>query len=208
MPIRVRGTISIQRKSSSRGAFNVGDLDTEIGSFEVKDSLIEEFEPGKYTGEFIVRWIAPDSFTWRGRVFVKNRATLEAIFVDGEEEAPAPTAPPEPDPLDHQGSTASSGGPVALPPSQPAPAPAPAADLPAKGDKFAPSAPVPASTSDDDDLALFGLELHADVQRRQSVKLDPTVDRQQFRRQRDRLKELGYQFDAKIQTWLADRVTA
>ena len=33
MSIRVRGTITIQRKTSSRGAFNVGDLVTEIGEF-------------------------------------------------------------------------------------------------------------------------------------------------------------------------------
>jgi hypothetical protein len=77
MSIRVRGTITIQRKTSSRGAFNVGDLVTEIGEFEVKDSLIEEFEPGKYSGDFLIKFIAPDSYSWRGRVFVKVRATLD-----------------------------------------------------------------------------------------------------------------------------------
>ena len=72
MSVRVRGTINIQRKAGRKGDFNIGDLSTEIGAFEVKDALIEQFEPGKYTGEFIIQWIEPDSFSWRGRVFVKN----------------------------------------------------------------------------------------------------------------------------------------
>ena len=101
MSVRVRGTINIQRKSGRRGDFNIGDLSTEIGTFEVKDALIEQFEPGTYSGEFIIQWIEPDSFSWRGRVFVKNRATLVEILVDeADEGAPPPATPPEPDPID------------------------------------------------------------------------------------------------------------
>lgn len=200
MSIRVHGTITIQRKSSPRGAFNVGDLDTEIGTFEVKDSLIEEFEPGKYSGEFLIRWIAPDSFSWRGRVFVKNRATLEAIYVDDEDgHAPAPATPPEPDPIDQ-------ASPLPQSTSAPAPAPAP---TPTRAPVTTSTASLPAESSaqphsdGDADLVLLGDELNGLVAARQPVKLDPTVDRQQFRQQRDRLKELGYHFDAKSQTWLA-----
>lgn len=200
MSIRVHGTITIQRKSSPRGAFNVGDLDTEVGVFEVKDSLIEEFEPGKYSGEFLIRWIAPDSFTWRGRVFVKNRATLEAIYVDDEDgHPPAPATPPEPDPIDQASP---------LPQAPPTPAQAPAL-APARAPAAPANATPPAESSaqlpsdGNADLELLGDELNGLVAARQPVKLDPTVDRQQFRRQRDRLKELGYHFDAKSQTWLA-----
>jgi hypothetical protein len=35
-----------------------------------------------------------------------------------------------------------------------------------------------------------------------TVALDPTVDRARFRRQRDRLKELGYRFEPLQQSWL------
>lgn len=205
MSIRVRGTISIQRKNSSRGAFNVGDLATEIGEFEVKDSLIEEFEPGKYTGEFLIKWIAPDSFSWRGRVFVKNRATLEEIFVDeADEGAPAPAAPPEPDPLENAPPVAST--PAAAADAQPVPADRPsaaAADRPgsSNGDTAAP-ARSRGDSGDSADLELFGQEIHAQLAQTLAIKLDPTVDRQQFRTQRDRLKALGYQFDAKSQTWM------
>ncbi len=187
MSIRVRGTITIQRKTSARGAFNIGDLSTEIGEFEVKDSLIEEFEPGKYTGDFIIRWIAPDSFAWRGRVFVKNRATLDEIIVDeADEGAPAPSAPPEPDPIEH--APAPSQAKATQQQETPAPSAAPVTDARKPEGKV-------------DDVGLFGEELVALLQECAPIKLDPTVDREQFRKQRDRLKEIGYSFDAKAQTW-------
>jgi hypothetical protein len=56
-------------------------------------------------------------------------------------------------------------------------------------------------------VKLFGAELGAKVWKREGIKLDPTVDRGLFREQRDRLKELGYRFDAKAQAWAVDRVT-
>lgn len=202
MAIRVRGTLSIQRKTSARGAFNIGDLATEIGEFEVKDSLIEEFEPGKYTGEFIIKWIAPDSFSWRGRVFVKNRATLEEILIDeADEGAPTPSTPPEPDPIEQ--APAAAPRPTAAPPSQ---EPATQSAAPVKGarSKSASTTKEPA----DGDAELFGEELLALLQQRSPIKLDPTVDREQFRRQRDRLKVIGYSFDAKAQTWSIKEVAS
>lgn len=186
MAIRVRGTLSIQRKTSARGAFNVGELASQIGLFEIKDSLIEEFEPGKYTGEFIISWIEPDSFSWRGRVFVKVRATLDEILIDeADEGAPAPSAPPEPDPIEQQAPAQAK-----VPPNQETPAPQ--------------AAPVKAASKPESksvDAELFGEELLALLQDCAPIKLDPAVDREQFRQQRDRLKEIGYSFDAKAQTW-------
>lgn len=176
MAIRVRGTIVITRKGGRRGDFNIGDLSTEIGEFEVKDSLIEEFEPGKYTGEFIISWIEPDSFSWRGRVFVKVHATLAEMLIDEAEEGGMPPAPPpEPDPME-----ATAGAPSATavePPARP------------------PDALDP-------DRKLFGPEIYALLLQRETIKLDPTTERQLFRQQRDRLKDLGYSFDAKPQTWV------
>ena len=187
MSIRVRGVIVITRKSSKYGDFNVGDLSTEIGVFEVKDQVIEEFEPGKYTGDFLIQWIAPDSFAWRGKVFVKNRATLAEILVDQDDgEAPPPAMPPEPDPIESPAQQQSLNlslerSPAAAPPI----AERPTAALTAAGD-----------------AKLFGAELWALVTGRLTMKLDPVaVDRQTFRQQRDRLKALAYRFDAKSQTW-------
>jgi hypothetical protein len=213
MSIRVRGTITIQRKNSARCAFNIGDLNTEIGEFEVKDSLIEEFEPGKYTGDFLIKWIAPDSFSWRGRVFVKNRATLEEILIDeADETAPAPSSPPEPDPIESQShqaahaqaSTATSAASVAPSPESSAPTPRQPRSSPREGNAN-PGAAAPAADKPASDIAadeqLFGDEIYALLKRKELIKLDPSVDREMFRMQRDRLRTLGYAFDPKSQSW-------
>ena len=208
MSIRVRGTIIITRRSSRNGGFNVGELSTEIGSFEVKDQLIEEYEPGKYAGEFLIAWIGPDSFIWQGKVFVKIRATLEAVFIDQDEgEAPAPATPPEPDPIETAATAiakakASAG-------DEPAPTPSATTTLTptltrtaAGADDQALPQPKPLATSEQsEDGRLFGAELLDLVLARKVIKLDPTVDRQVFRHQRDRLKELGFVFNATGQTW-------
>jgi hypothetical protein len=188
MSISVRGTLVVQRKRGRKGEFNIGDLSTEIGEFEVKDALIEEFEPGKYTGEFLVNWIEPDSFSWRGKVFVKNRANLDAIYIDEADETPeasTPAVPPEPDPAD----------PAPLDTTEPADHGHAAAPKPLRPRTAAtPSEPV-------DDSSLFGPELFELLAQRQAMKLDPTIDRVQFRQQRDRLKAVGYSFNSKTQTW-------
>jgi len=189
MSISVRGTLVVQRKRGRKGEFNIGDLSTEIGEFEVKDALIEEFEPGKYAGEFVINWIEPDSFSWRGKVFVKNRANLDAIYIDEADEtadAATPAVPPEPDPAD------------------PAPIGEGSAQLEHAGSKASTSRrarPMPDSEAQPDDPSLFGDELFALLADRQAMKLDPTIDRVQFRQQRDRLKALGYTFNVKTQTW-------
>lgn len=213
MAIRVQGTIVISRKSGKRGAFNVGELRTEIGEFEVKDALIEEYEEGSYTGSFFINWIEPESFSWRGRVFVKNRAQLEAIQIDDADTAtpPAPQQPPVPDPVDEQvtqasgrdekPSSESTGLPGSADPSPPTPqAPSAPAATPQRPTAQA-TGQAPATSDDAGDLTLFGEELQQQLAQQASIKLDPTVDRITFRAQRDRLKQLGYSFDAKSQTW-------
>jgi hypothetical protein len=199
MAIRVQGTLVISRKKGKRGDFNVGDLCTEIGEFEVKDSLIEEFDEGRYRGDFIIKWIEPDSFAWRGKVFVKNRATLEEIIVDHvDDEGTQPTEqPPTIDPVDAAAvPTHAQAAAVQVPAVQP-PATA-SAESPPRRSRSGPSVP-PAGVPSSEEL--FGAALFSELQSKQPIKLDPTVDRVQFRLQRDRLKEMGYGFDAKIQTW-------
>jgi hypothetical protein len=203
MAIRVRGTMTIERKNSRRGDFNIGDLCTEIGVFEVKDSLIEEFEPGEYTGDFIIQWIEPDSFAWRGKVFVKNRATLAEILIDHAEEGGTPPAPPpEPDPIDNSGAAPASAPPAPSLPEHPGAVPGrhaqPGTEAPVGQPAQASADPTSKASPDQE---LFGDELFEQLRILSMIKLDPSVDRQKFRAQRDRLKELGYSFDAKAQTW-------
>jgi hypothetical protein len=51
------------------------------------------------------------------------------------------------------------------------------------------------------DASLFGPEIHQQILAGEAVKMDPTVDRELFRQQRDRLKALGFAFNAMSQTW-------
>jgi hypothetical protein len=45
-------------------------------------------------------------------------------------------------------------------------------------------------------------ELYDKIRAREPLKLDPTIgDRVRFRMQRDRMRELNYQFVSKTQTW-------
>ena len=188
MSITVEGTLVVDRKKGRRGEFNIGDLSTEIGEFEVKDALIEEYEPGRYQGSFVIKWIEPDSFSWRGRVFVKNRATLEAIYIDEEMDAgdASTQVPPTPDPADTQAAP-----------------PAPVDALLATPAADAPSTPVAAGgiAPATDEAALFTEETYLAIQSGEAIKLDPTVDRVLFRSQRDALKAIGYEFQVTEQIW-------
>lgn len=191
--ISVRGRLVVQRKTGRKGDFNVGDLSTEIGQFEVKDQLIEEYEPGTYTGLFLISWIEPDSYSWKGRVFVKVRATVEEVIIDDVDETPpqaADSQPPEPDPAD--------------PPPAPAAAPGTTQVSTRTQPRSAKAKSNPAPSIDGEvpgDAELFGTELFELLQKREPIKLDPTVDRVLFRAQRDRLKKCDYDFNAKAQTW-------
>ena len=57
------------------------------------------------------------------------------------------------------------------------------------------------------DEVLFGEEVFALFSRKLRVKLDPSVDRELFRRQCKRLKAAGYEFDSKPQAWSVAQVS-
>ncbi len=79
--ISVPGTINIRTIPGRFGAFNVGTLECSIGSFTVKDSSIEEFDEGCYSGDFVIEKIKPSSYFSSGRMVVEIRATLNAIML-------------------------------------------------------------------------------------------------------------------------------
>ena len=192
--IRISGILNVKSIKGSRGAFSVGELTSSVGSFKVKDQILDQFSEGSYEGEFLVAHIYPASYVHYGRVITEIRAKLAEIILPEGEEKPLPeqTVPQEPDPVEE---------PQALAAAAPAEAPADAAvDTQA--------APGPLSEEEAKDLALFGAELYGAVTKRDPIKLDPTVDRLKFRAQRDRLKGLGYRFDAARQAWGFEEVAA
>lgn len=192
--IRISGILNVKSIKGSRGAFSVGELTSSVGSFKVKDQILDQFSEGSYEGEFLVAHIYPASYVHYGRVITEIRAKLAEIILPEGEEKPLPeqTVPQEPDPVEE---------PQAVAAAAPAEAPADAAvDTQAAAGSL--------TEEEAKDLALFGAELYGAVTKRDAIKLDPTVDRIKFRAQRDRLKGLGYRFDAARQAWGFEEVTA
>lgn len=174
--IKLSGLLTIKAIDGRNGRFHIGRLVTELGEFTVKDTLLEQYDPGKYEGEFGVSRIYPYSYFANGGVKVEIRACVETIALAGiehltpEEEA---TLVVEPDPLDE---TAAHG----------------------RSECASAAADLLDDTTEDPDVRLFGDLWPLATE----VKLDPTVDRAMFRAQRDRLKTLGYRFQAIGQVWI------
>lgn len=177
--MNINGILTIRTIHGANGPFNVGRLMTELGEFSVKDTLLDQYEEGRYEGNFNITQIYPTSYFASGRFVVEVRATLKSLSLEGIDELkPEDKAvATEPDPAD----------------DQPAQAAALATeDSPAPADEPQQTNPVA-----DDDQGLFGTLWPLGTQ----VKLDPTVDRKRFREQRNRLKALSYTFNAIEQIW-------
>jgi hypothetical protein len=192
--IRISGILNVKSIKGSRGAFSVGELTSSVGSFKVKDQILDQFSEGSYEGEFLVAHIYPASYVHYGRVITEIRAKLAEIILPEGEEKPLPeqTVPQEPDPVEEPQAVAA----AAL------------AEAPADAAVDTQAAAGALTEEEAKDLALFGAELYGAVTKRDAIKLDPTVDRIKFRAQRDRLKGLGYRFDAARQAWGFEEVTA
>ena len=208
MSITIEGSLRIKRINGANGPFCVGDLNSEIGEFRVKDSVLDQFEEGVYAGRFTVSRIFPWSYSANGRMVLEVRAKLDDLEISDGSEQVIPESPQEPDPADEP--KAQSAG-VAAPE-----APAPAAPTGTAGQTEATEATeatdaesepaqqeCAAPGTEAGDEALFGEELFALVAEREPVKLDPNIDdRRRFRQQRDRLKHgLDYGFIAEQQAW-------
>lgn len=176
--ITVPGTITIRSIDGRFGSFNVGTLDCSLGSFTVKDSSIEEFNEGGYSGNFVIDKIKPHSYMAGGRVVVEVRATLSAIMLNkGEAPLPASQESMEQDPIEEES--------ISQPESQ-----TPQAIQPIRDE----CGDIPA----EEVAALFGVIWPLG----NIVKLDPTINRAVFRQQKDYLKSVGYTFEATSQHWL------
>lgn len=203
--LKLSGTLAIRAVKGSRGDFNVGRLVTEIGEFAVKDPLIEEYEEGRYDGEFGITGIFPSTYFSNGRTVVEIRARLGSIALKGIEQLTDEDTLPavEPDPIEETPKPIVAEAVLEVAELETVVHGAGAeAQFPPEG------APIPVMSLDEERAyrneqafrQLFGtLWPLAD-----KVKLDPTVDRQNFRAQRDALKELGYKFQPLGQLWVKE----
>ena len=171
--LKLSGMLTIRTIDGRNGAFNVGRLVTDLGEFSVKDTLLDQYEEGRYEGDFGISRIYPAYYAAGGRLVVEVRATLETLALAGIDAlAPDDVAPAvEPDPMEETPAAAAQ--------------PASTSDAPNEPEDGNP------------DAQLFGALWPMGAK----VKLDPTVDRARFRRQKERLKGLGYQFRPLGQIW-------
>lgn len=184
--ISLSGTMTIKVINGRNGEFRVGSLHTDIGDFAVKDPVLDQYDEGNYEGVFGISRVYSSSYNTPNRIVIETRAVLESIALANINELPQEESEPiEQDPIDEDKSRQE------IKPPEPVQARESSPNWPGED----------AGLGEDDadpDAALFGLLWPL----RDSVKLDPTVDRGQFRRQRDRLKELGYHFKPMGQTWV------
>ncbi|WP_122858451.1 DUF3275 family protein [Pseudomonas viridiflava] len=197
--INLPGFLAIRTINGRNGEFNVGRLSTSIGEFVIKDALLDQYDEGKYRGDFAITEIRPSYYTNGGRLVVEIRARLDSMSLEDVANLSAEEAERlsnnETDPIDEE-----------LSPSQPL----------SKTRKNHPTRPITTASSDsnapfgmgktqlsnkvsthDSDVELFGTIWPIG----DTVRLDTTVDRQKLRLQCVRLGELGYELDFKLQTW-------
>lgn len=198
------GTLVVEEINGRRGPFCVGTLHTSIGEFKVTSKELDQFEPGRYDGLFLVEDLRTKTVNWRNGLFTYIQAFIAegGLLIDAEDQAQPEPGPAqlEPDPIDEESSLASAGNtPTEIELS-------PSTD---KSDKPAASRPpqapacVGGSGAQPDDEAIFGVELYPLYANRQSpIALDPTVDRTLFRQQKDKLKAAGYRFVSTHQHWV------
>lgn len=194
-PVSLVGKLVIKTIHGRNGDFNVGLLETPIGSFSVKDRELEQYNAGTYDGQFVIGRIFMHSWSYGANSGSEIRVRLDAMSIASHDmltpDDERKLQPPVNDPLDEET--------VDTPLSQPAEAPvkkvrsAPvAADIDTKRPQF--TVPSPSEQEADDQTLFDTLWPLADV-----VKLDATAPRQILRQQKARLTQLGYDFSAQEQ---------
>ncbi|WP_010427546.1 DUF3275 family protein [Enterobacter mori] len=197
--ITLPGQLAIKTIHGRNGDFNVGRLSTSIGEFVIKNAELDQYDEGKYDGDFVITEIRPSTYNTSGRMVIEIRAhlggmTLSNIDRLSKDEAQR-LSPQEVDPIDEETQ-----------------APAAAARPPARTKARSTRDPLVATTpfgrepaaasssnasAEEDDVALFGMLWPLS----ETVKLDATVDRRVLRQQRDRLDAMGYRFEPLSQDW-------
>ncbi|MDN8600286.1 DUF3275 family protein [Citrobacter sp. S2-9] len=199
LPVIVDGKLVIKTINGRNGAFNVGLLETGIGSFSVKDRELEQYPAGVYQGQFVIGRIFMHSWSYGANSGTEIRARLDEMNIEtndilhpGDEQK---MLPPVSDPLDEENRI----------PEQSGPAPDSVADTPVpitrKGRSRQFTVPTPAEQESDDQVLFGALWPLGDI-----VKLDAAAPRQILRQQTARLGLLGYEFSAQEQHFIKTTV--
>ena len=185
MSISIPGTLNVIERQGRKGAFMVAELQTEIGSFDLKHRVLEQFSEGAYEGIFIITRIFNQAVSWKNGTWTKLCADLdwEALRIMAQS--------------DEVGTSDSLAMAQIM-------AEAEAEEEPKQ--ETAPAAVVPPRQveAQADDAAVYDLNtltvLIMDGVPR--IRLDATLeDRRLFTELRNALKSAGYRFDGKTQSW-------
>ena len=185
MSISIPGTLNVIERQGRKGAFMVAELQTEIGSFDLKHRVLEQFSEGAYEGIFIITRIFDQAVSWKNGTWTKLCADLdwEALRIMAQS--------------DEVGTSDSLAMAQIM-------AEAEAEEEPKQ--ETAPAAVVPPRQveAQADDAAVYDLDtltvLIMDGVPR--IRLDATLeDRRLFTELRNALKSAGYRFDGKTQSW-------
>lgn len=197
--IKLNGSLSVKSISGRNGIFSVGKLTTPIGEFTVKDTILDQYPEGKYDGEFLISRIFPCSYIVRGNVVVEIRAVLEQVTISNSTEESQHQESTVADPIEEAPSAGNMQQAASLPTS--VVLPTETTETPNEDGEGGSESIMFESEQARQDYELFG-DLYDTLAAMRDLKLDPTVDRAKFRAQRDRLKELGYKFEASTQMWV------
>ncbi|WMY72512.1 DUF3275 family protein [Buttiauxella selenatireducens] len=196
-PVMMAGKLVIKTINGRNGDFNVGLLETAIGSFSVKDRELEQYTAGVYKGQFVIGRIFMHAWSYGANSGAEIRARLDAMSIEsndalnpGDEQK---LSPPVNDPLDEEISVETVAvASVARPGEGKAEVVPPLVGHETNRPQF--TVPTLAEL-ENGDQALFGcLWPLGEV-----VKLDATAPRQVLRQQKARLSQLGYDFNAQEQ---------
>ncbi|EEO7309938.1 DUF3275 family protein [Salmonella enterica] len=204
-PVIVTGKLVVRTINGRNGAFNVGLLETAIGSFSVKDRELEQYSAGTYEGQFVIGRIFMHSWSYGANSGSEIRVRLDALNIASNNELTPDDErkllPPVNDPLEEE-------TPAKPVPEQPVPGkekPIQAAKVPKAVGAKRPQFTVPAPAEQEaEDQKLFGPHWPLG----NIVKLDATAPRQVLRQQKARLSQLGYDFIAQEQHFVRNAVPA
>jgi hypothetical protein len=197
--IKLPGTLIIRIINGKYGDFRVGQLLTEIGEFAVKDPMFDQYDEGRYEGDFVISKIYIGPYTVSNRVVVQLCADIDSVVLSSAAVEQQEDEAFEQDPIEKEQSLSSSD-PETSTETQLSDQ-SETASLEDESSTDEGDLGYESTTDADSDEAklrdLFGLLWPLG----QSVKLDSTVDRSILRQQRDKLDELGYTFKAVGQVW-------
>lgn len=207
MPI-VHGHLRIKTFNGRYGKFTIGYLKSDLGEFTVREKELDQYDEGKYEGDFDISYIEQFNSKFFGKVEIGMRAYIQSMTItnaaDLTAEDKAQITPQEADPVIEEVKQEA----VVLPPLPIEPLQIDSNVIKSVQPEVVAKKPVIAKTAAkveltdietiDPDLELFGRSLWP---LDDEVKLDMTVERIKLRAQRDRLNALGYEFEPIGQIW-------